>query len=119
MNLSPSTQMRDENATPGPKCKEYACVFNVMKTLDPILEAHGGSPPLSSQADIGPLSKITFDFKGLHLLLLCLLCSICHCPGFFPPSGAIPRRLRMLRLPSPLQVTGVYSSLFLRKEGRI
>jgi hypothetical protein len=52
MNLSPSREMRDENATPGPKCKEYAVVFNAMKTFDPIVEAHGGSHPSSSWADI-------------------------------------------------------------------
>ncbi len=83
MNLGPSTQMREENATPGPKCKEYARVFNAMRTLDPILEAHGGSHPPSFQADIGPLSKIPSDFQGLHSLFLHILCSICHCPGFF------------------------------------
>jgi hypothetical protein len=107
--------MRDENATPGPKCKEYARVFNAMRTLDPILEAHGGLYPSSSQTEIGPLSKIPSDFKALQLLLLRLLGSISHSPGFFTPAGAIPRRLRMLWMPSPVQVTGVYFTLFFAK----
>jgi len=79
--------MRDENATPGPKCKEYARVFNAMTTLDPILEAYGGLHPPSFQTDIGPLSKIPFDFKALQLLLLRLLCSIClSLPGILSSS---------------------------------
>jgi len=112
MNHSLTTRIHHENATPGPKSTEYARAFNAMTGHDRDTKAHEGSLPLRSWRGIRSSSKIQPDFIGLHSLFLHILCSVCHCPGFSVPCGAIPRRLQMLRMPSPVQGTGVYFALF-------
>ena len=46
MNLSLTTLIQHENATPGPKSTEYALAFNAMTGLNRDAKTHEGSNPL-------------------------------------------------------------------------